>query len=80
LVYANRRTGRGQTDGHIQERLTDRQSRDRWTARGERHRHRTGGRTDRGGTYGKKRVETDGQTNMTKLIDAFRDYAKVPKK
>jgi len=54
IVYANVRIGRGQTDGHIQERQTDRQSRGKWTARGETHRHRTEGRTDRVEIYGQK--------------------------
>ena len=63
MVYANRRTSRGQTEGHIQERQTDRQSRDRWTAKGERHRHRTVGRTDIGETYGNKGYrQTDRRT------------------
>jgi hypothetical protein len=34
-VYANRRTGVVQTDGHIEESQTGRQRRDRWTARPE---------------------------------------------
>jgi hypothetical protein len=74
------------TDGQTEDRLTDTYRRDRRTGRvetggqpRERYRHRTEGQTDREETYGNKRVQADGQTNMTKLIDAFCDYAKVPK-
>ena len=80
IVYAKRRIGRGQAEGHTQEGQTDRQSRDRWTARGRniqaQNRRTNGQRRD----IRKQRVDTDGPTNMTKQIDAFRDYVKVPKK
>jgi hypothetical protein len=69
-VYANRQTDRGQTDGHRGE--TDGQTEERQVDNQSRDRHRTEGKTDRGETYG--------QTNLTKLISAFRDYVKPSKK
>jgi hypothetical protein len=80
IVYAKRRTRRGQTDGHTQERQTDRQSRDRWTARGRDMQTQNRRTNEQRRDIRKQRVETDGPTNLTKLTDAFRDYVKVPKK
>jgi hypothetical protein len=74
------------TEGQAEDRLTDTYRRDRRTDRVETDGQPRERDTDTEQKDGqrrdirKQRVETDGQTNTTKLMDAFCDYAKVPKK